>query len=79
MQALFYNWMDMSLEFNGKKPHYNSFISHLPPIKPLDVVIINSQWWNHPHEKPIPSSDVCSIAGTDNFNDRIGRNTGRSE
>lgn len=33
----------------------------------LEVVIINSQWWNHPHEKPIPSSDVCSIADTDNF------------
>lgn len=33
----------------------------------LEVVIINSQWWNHPHEKPVPSSDVCTIADTDNF------------
>ena len=33
----------------------------------LDVVVINSQWWNHPHHKPIPSSDDCTIADTDNF------------
>ncbi len=27
----------------------------------LDVVIINSQWWNHPYEKPIASMDVCTV------------------
>ncbi|MCF0069036.1 outer membrane protein assembly factor [Dyadobacter sp. CY261] len=33
----------------------------------LEVVVINSQWWNHPYEKPKPSSDICTIADTDNF------------
>jgi len=33
----------------------------------LQIVVINSQWWNHPFEKPIPSSDACTIADTDNF------------
>lgn len=33
----------------------------------LEVVVINSQWWNHPFDKPTPSSDACSIADTDNF------------
>lgn len=33
----------------------------------LEIVVINSQWWNHPHDKPKPSSDACSIADTDNF------------
>ncbi|WP_229212549.1 BamA/TamA family outer membrane protein [Dyadobacter soli] len=33
----------------------------------LEVVVINSQWWNHPHDKPRPSSDACTIADTDNF------------
>ncbi|WP_229213931.1 hypothetical protein [Dyadobacter psychrotolerans] len=33
----------------------------------LQIVVINSQWWNHPFEKPIPSSDVCTIADTGNF------------
>jgi hypothetical protein len=33
----------------------------------LEVVVINSQWWNHPYDKPKPSSDACTIADTDNF------------
>jgi hypothetical protein len=33
----------------------------------LQVVIINSQWWNHPFEKPTPSTNVCEIADTDIF------------
>ena len=33
----------------------------------LEVVIINSQWWNHPYEKPTPSSNTCDIADTDIF------------
>ncbi len=33
----------------------------------LEIVVVNSQWWNHPYEKPKPSSDVCAIADTDNF------------
>ncbi|MCF0049062.1 outer membrane protein assembly factor [Dyadobacter sp. LJ53] len=33
----------------------------------LEVVVINSQWWNHPFEKPLPTSDACTIADTDNF------------
>ncbi|MBA4058325.1 MAG: hypothetical protein C0490_26645, partial [Marivirga sp.] len=35
--------------------------------KGLDLVIVNSQWWNHPYDKPFPSSDACSIADTDIF------------
>lgn len=30
----------------------------------LEVVIINSQWWNHPFEKPIPSTTTCEVAST---------------
>jgi hypothetical protein len=33
----------------------------------LEVVVINSQWWNHPFDKPSPTSGNCSIADTDNF------------
>ena len=33
----------------------------------LQVVIINSQWWNHPFEKPIPSTNACEVADTDIF------------
>ena len=33
----------------------------------LEVVIINSQWWNHPFEKPITSTNACEIADTDIF------------
>lgn len=33
----------------------------------LEVVVINSQWWNHSYDKPKPSSDACTIADTDNF------------
>ncbi len=33
----------------------------------LEIIVINSQWWNHPYEKPIPSSDACAIADTDIF------------
>ncbi|HTF20638.1 MAG TPA: BamA/TamA family outer membrane protein [Chryseolinea sp.] len=33
----------------------------------LEVVVINSQWWNHPYEKPTPLSAVCPLADTDIF------------
>jgi len=33
----------------------------------LDIVMINSQWWNHPHDKPLPGSGDCDIADTDIF------------
>ncbi|MCF0075563.1 hypothetical protein LZD49_34130 [Dyadobacter sp. CY261] len=33
----------------------------------LEIVVINSQWWNHPFDKPLPTSDACTIADTDNF------------
>lgn len=33
----------------------------------LEIIVINSQWWNHPFDKPTPSSDACSVADTDNF------------
>ncbi|WP_020529891.1 BamA/TamA family outer membrane protein [Flexithrix dorotheae] len=33
----------------------------------LEVVIINSQWWNHPFEKPLPSMDICDHADEDIF------------
>ena len=35
--------------------------------KGLDLVIVNSQWWNHPFDKPLPSSDACAIADTNIF------------
>ncbi|MEO6287792.1 MAG: BamA/TamA family outer membrane protein [Dyadobacter sp.] len=64
--------LDKALKQN-KHNRFHIFIEHGCPgpwtfsLPTLEVVIINSQWWNHPHEKPIPSSDVCSIADTDNF------------
>lgn len=37
------------------------------PTDSMTFVVINSQWWNHPFEKPNPTDDVCSIADTDIF------------
>jgi len=54
-------------------PRFHLYLEHGCPgpwtfsLPTLEVVIINSQWWNHPYEKPIPSSDVCPIADTDIF------------
>ena len=28
----------------------------------LSLVVLNTQWWNHPFEKPTPESAVCDIA-----------------
>ena len=39
--------------------------------KELDLVIVNSQWWNHPFDKPLPSSDACSIADTNIFTEEL--------
>lgn len=56
-----------------KHPRFQVFLGHGCPgpwtvsFPMLEVVVINSQWWNHPHEKPKPSSDACTIADTDNF------------
>ncbi|MBX2840435.1 MAG: outer membrane protein assembly factor, partial [Flammeovirgaceae bacterium] len=33
----------------------------------LEVVIINSQWWNHPFEKPLPSMEICDYPAEDIF------------
>lgn len=35
--------------------------------KNLEVVIINSQWWNHPYEKPTPATGQCEVADTGVF------------
>ena len=57
-----------------KHDRFYTFIEHgcpgpwpldLPPL--LKVVVINSQWWNHPHEKPVPSMNTCQIADTGIF------------
>ncbi|OJV13083.1 MAG: hypothetical protein BGO21_03695 [Dyadobacter sp. 50-39] len=56
-----------------KHPRFQVFFGHGCPgpwtvsFPMLEVVVINSQWWNHPYEKPGPSSDACTIADTDNF------------
>ena len=28
----------------------------------LNLVVLNTQWWNHPHDKPRPASASCDIA-----------------
>ncbi|MEJ1237996.1 BamA/TamA family outer membrane protein [Chryseolinea sp. T2] len=33
----------------------------------LEVVVINSQWWNHPYDKPTPFTNTCQIADTGIF------------
>lgn len=33
----------------------------------VTFVVINSQWWNHPYEKPIASDAACPVANTDVF------------
>ena len=37
----------------------------------LKLVFINSQWWNHPWEVPIPSMGICKIADSDIFLDEL--------
>jgi hypothetical protein len=54
-------------------PRFNIFIQHGCPgpwtltFPNLELVVINSQWWNHPFDKPLPAADVCAISDTDNF------------
>ena len=33
----------------------------------LLLVTLNTQWWNHPYDKPGPQDADCKIADTDNF------------
>ncbi len=60
-----------------KHPRFQLFFSHGCPgpwtvsFPMLEVVVINSQWWNHPYDKPKPSSDACTIADTDNFMEEL--------
>lgn len=57
----------------SKHPRFQVFLENGCPgpwtfsLPSLEVIIINSQWWNHPYDKPIPASDVCTITDTDNF------------
>jgi hypothetical protein len=58
----------------GKHDRFHLFIERGCPgpwtfsVSPLlEVVVINSQWWNHPFEKPIPSTNTCEVADTDIF------------
>jgi len=37
----------------------------------LDAVVINSQWFNHPYEKPAPSTDICPVADIDVFMEEV--------
>lgn len=58
----------------NKHARFHLFLQHGCPgpwtfefTSSVKMVVINSQWWNHSHEKPIPSDGVCSIADTDIF------------
>lgn len=62
------------LLLRDKHPRFHVFLQRGCPgpwtfsfAPQVEVVIINSQWWNHPFEKPIPSASVCDIADTDIF------------
>ncbi len=37
----------------------------------LNLIIINSQWWNHPWEVPLPSMSICKIADEGIFLDEL--------
>ena len=62
----------------NKHPRCHVFIEHGCPgpwtlsiSKSLELVIVNSQWWNHPFDKPLPSSDACDIADTNIFTEEL--------
>ncbi|MCF0075289.1 hypothetical protein LZD49_32725 [Dyadobacter sp. CY261] len=54
-------------------PHFQVFLQQGCPgpwvvsFPNLEVIVINSQWWNHPFDKPSPTSVVCPISDTDHF------------
>ena len=65
--------LDEILDKN-KHPRFHSFLKQGCPgpwtfstTGSMTFVVINSQWWNHPFEKPNPTDDACSIADTDIF------------
>jgi hypothetical protein len=35
------------------------------------LITLNTQWWNHPYEKPKPSDGDCKISTTDNFKEEL--------
>jgi hypothetical protein len=37
----------------------------------LAIVALNSQWWNHPYDKPRPSDAVCSALTPENLKEEI--------
>ncbi|HEY9044608.1 MAG TPA: BamA/TamA family outer membrane protein [Ohtaekwangia sp.] len=37
----------------------------------LDVIVFNSQWWNHPYDKPISYMNACGIADEGVFLEKI--------
>ncbi|WP_333820749.1 BamA/TamA family outer membrane protein [Ohtaekwangia sp.] len=37
----------------------------------VDIVAFNSQWWNHPHDKPLPYMNACGIADEGVFLEKI--------
>lgn len=37
----------------------------------LLLVSIQTQWWNHPHKKPLPADADCKIASTEDFNEEL--------
>ncbi|MGC3945275.1 MAG: hypothetical protein QM762_12315 [Chryseolinea sp.] len=58
----------------NKHERFRLFIEHGCPgpwtfsFSPLlEVVVINSQWWNHPFDKPTPFTNTCQIADTGIF------------
>jgi len=59
-------------------PRFKHFLKHGCPgpwvesFPNLEVVVINSQWWNHPFEKPSPTSNICRVADSDNFFEELG-------
>lgn len=37
----------------------------------LLLIAIQTQWWNHPYDKPDPADADCKIASEDNFNEEL--------
>ncbi|MGI9542262.1 MAG: metallophosphoesterase, partial [Cyclobacteriaceae bacterium] len=37
----------------------------------LLLITIQTQWWNHPYDKPDPADADCKIASEDNFNEEL--------
>ncbi len=37
----------------------------------LVLITLNTQWWNHPFDKPLPATGECKIATTDDFKEEI--------